>query len=100
MTQVVCTVIAAIVSPALLRLLEYVFRERQERRKQTAEQRRLKALLLKCVITNKELSRQTRLDAYDEYKREGGNSWVDVYVLSNLKIPAEQSMEERRIVKP
>jgi hypothetical protein len=46
-------------------------------------------LLLKCVITNKELSRQARLDAYDEYKKKGGNSWVDGYALSNLKISEE-----------
>jgi hypothetical protein len=96
MTQVVCTVIAAVASPVLLRFLEYAFKERQERRrqeeelqKQAEELHRFKMLLLKCVITNKELSRQTRLDAYDEYKREGGNSWVDGYVLSNLKISEE-----------
>jgi hypothetical protein len=85
MTQIVCTAIAAVVSLALLRSLEYFFRERVERRRQAEELRRLKMLVLKCVITNRELSRQARLDAYDEYKREGGNSWVDVYALKFLK---------------
>jgi hypothetical protein len=78
--------IAAILSPILLRSLEYFFRERQDRRRQAEESRRFKMLVLKCVITNKELSRQARLDAYDEYKREGGNSWVDGYALKNLKV--------------
>jgi branched-subunit amino acid transport protein AzlD len=93
MIQIICTVAAAMVSPVLLRLLEYFFREKQERRRQAEELERFalemqkfKMLVLKCVITNKELSRQARLDAYDEYKREGGNSWVDGYVLSHLRI--------------
>jgi hypothetical protein len=89
MTQIVSTVIAAIVSPALLRLLEYVFKERQECLKRAKEQRRFNMLLVKCVITNKELSRQARLDAYDEYKKENRNGWVDGYVLNNLKIQEE-----------
>jgi hypothetical protein len=85
MTQIVCTVIAAFVSPVLLRLLEYLFKERQERRRQAEELYRFRMLALKCVITNKELSLQARLDAYDEYKKEGGNSWVDAYVVKYLK---------------
>jgi hypothetical protein len=85
MIQVVCTVTAAVVSPVILRLLEYFFKERQERRRMAEELRRFKMLVLKCVITNKELSRQARLDAYDEYKREGGNSWVDLYMAGQIK---------------
>jgi hypothetical protein len=96
MTQVVYTVIAAVVSPMLFRLLEYIFKERQERQRHIKELQdfelklqEMNMLLLECVITNKELSRQARLDAYDEYKKKGGNSWVDGYVLSNLKISEE-----------
>jgi hypothetical protein len=65
--------------------LNIFFRERVERRRQAEELRRLKMLVLKCIITNRELSRHARLDAYDEYKREGGNSWVDAYALKFLK---------------
>jgi hypothetical protein len=84
MTQIICTAVAALVSPVLLRLLEYFFKERQERKRMMEELHRFKMLALKCVITNRELSRQARLDAYDEYRKEGGNSWVDVYVTKNL----------------
>jgi hypothetical protein len=41
--------------------------------------------MVQIVITNRELSRQARLDAYDEYKKEGGNSWVDTYVSDNVR---------------
>jgi hypothetical protein len=91
MIQIICTVTAAVFSPVLLRILEYFFMERREHRRQAEEARRqaeelhrCKMLALKCVITNGELSRQARLDAYDEYKREGGNSWVDAYVVRHL----------------
>jgi hypothetical protein len=84
-TQIACTVIAALVSPALLRLFEYLFKERAARRRQAEEMHRFTMLALKCVITNKELSNQARLDAYDAYKKEGGNSWVDTYVVRHLK---------------
>jgi membrane protein YqaA with SNARE-associated domain len=83
--QILCTTIAAVVSPVLLYLLGYFFKERSERRRQAEELRRFKMLSLKCVITNKELSCQARLDAYDEYKKEGGNSWIDAYVVKHLK---------------
>jgi hypothetical protein len=107
MAQIVCTVIAVVVSPVLLLILEYVFKDRQARRREAerrAEELRvfdsrvsgmksevlaMRMLLLKCVITNKEFSRQARLDAYDEYKKLGGNSWVDGYVVSRLKISEE-----------
>jgi hypothetical protein len=36
--------------------------------------------VLKTQITNKELPPYARIAAYDEYKHNGGNSWVDVYV--------------------
>jgi hypothetical protein len=85
MEQIISTVIAAFASPVVLRLLEYFFKERTERRRQAEELRRFKMLALKCVITNKELSSQTRLEAYDEYKKEGGNSWVDAYAAKYLK---------------
>ena len=35
---------------------------------------------LKSRITNKELPNYARVAAYDEYKRKGGNSWIDIYV--------------------
>jgi hypothetical protein len=74
------------------KIFEYLIKGRQERKQRAEESRRweeelhrFKMLALKCVITNKELSRQARLDAYDEYTREGGNSWVKTYVSDNLK---------------
>jgi hypothetical protein len=85
MNQVLGIVIAALASPVVLRILEYVFKERQERRQRVEELRRFKLLALKCCITNKELSQQARLDAYDEYKKEGGNNWVDAYAMKHLK---------------
>jgi hypothetical protein len=105
--QIICTVIAAIVSPVLVLLLEYAFKGRRDKRREAerrAEESRvfdsrmscleskvhsMNMLLLKCTITNKELSRQARLDTYDEYKKLGGNSWVDGYVLGCLKISEE-----------
>jgi hypothetical protein len=87
--QIVCTVLGTVVSPAMFLLLGYVFKGRKDRQREAEQQRRYNMLLLKCVITNKELSRQARLDAYDEYKKLGGNSWVDGYVLSYLKISEE-----------
>jgi hypothetical protein len=76
---------ASFVSFALLRVAEYFIRERQKQRRQAEEAQKSYLLALKCVITNKELSRQARLDAYDEYKRPGGNSRVDGYVIKFLK---------------
>jgi hypothetical protein len=93
MAQIIYTVTASLASFALLRVAEYFIKERRERRRQTEEieklhqeMRRFEMLALKCVITNKELSKQARLDAYDEYKHLGGNSWVDGYVLKYLSI--------------
>jgi hypothetical protein len=36
--------------------------------------------VLQLKITNKELPEYARIAAYDEYKRKGGNSWIDVYM--------------------
>jgi hypothetical protein len=92
MIQIICTVIAAVVSPTLTLLLSSFFKNWQERRRQSKEMekfclemREFKLLALKCVITNKELSYQARLDAYDKYKEAGGNSWVDGYANQYLK---------------
>jgi hypothetical protein len=91
MIQIICTVAAATLSPVIIVLLEYIFKDRRERRRRAEEERRqaeelfeFKLLALQCVITNKELELRTRLDAYDRYKKIGGNSWVDRYVLQHL----------------
>jgi hypothetical protein len=42
--------------------------------------RKLSLDVLQLKITNKELPSYARIAAYDEYKRKGGNSWIDVYV--------------------
>jgi hypothetical protein len=90
------TLVGTLVSPGVLLLLQYFFRERKERRlreeemrKQAEEMSEFKLLALQCVITNRELELRTRLDAYDRYKRMGGNSWVDRYVLRYLSTPEE-----------
>jgi hypothetical protein len=36
--------------------------------------------ILKTIITNENLSLEYRMQAYDEYKDLGGNSWIDRYV--------------------
>ena len=83
---------------ALALAIKYVFDERRARRKeaawmlrveesmrvQTEDNRKTRLLALKSIITNKELSEQARLDAYDEYKADGGNGWVARYVAKNL----------------
>jgi hypothetical protein len=91
MTQLIYTIIAAVLSPVIIILLEYVFKERREHKRKAEEAQRqveelseFKMLALQCVITNRELELRTRLDAYDRYKKMGGNSWVDRYVLQHL----------------
>jgi hypothetical protein len=80
-------------------ILAYFIKGRQEQKKRAEEikdiQRQLEdirqetrefyMLTLKCAVTNKEFSEQARLDAYDRYKKMGGNSWVDGYAIKFLK---------------
>jgi hypothetical protein len=35
--------------------------------------------ILRATIANEQLPDSERMEAYDEYKRRGGNSWVDAY---------------------
>jgi hypothetical protein len=46
--------------------------------------KRLRLLVLKSLIINNALPLQERLDVYREYKRCGGNGWVDVYYNERL----------------
>lgn len=41
-------------------------------------------LILKLTIVDKNMPRSARLEAYDEYRLIGGNSWVENYVQQNL----------------
>ena len=41
--------------------------------------KRLRLLALKSLIINTELPLQERMEAHGEYKRLGGNDWMDVY---------------------
>jgi hypothetical protein len=85
--QLCTTVLTVILAQALSSFVSYVVARRSEERdrdRRNREQQRLNLLLLKCVITNKELSRSARLEAYDEYKAAGGNGWVDRYVAKYL----------------
>jgi hypothetical protein len=98
MIQIIVPIAVAIVGPIAMRLLDAFGREQQERRaweervgrleermcKQEEEMREFKLLILRCLITNKELGVQARLDAYDKYKKAGGNSWVDAYYAKYL----------------
>jgi hypothetical protein len=86
MLQIICTVIASVASPALLLLLDYLVKDRWERRRRVEDMREFKLLVLKSIITNKGLSYQARFEAYDEYKKLGGNSWVDGYAAKYFKI--------------
>jgi hypothetical protein len=106
MIQTIVTIAAPCISFLLMRVGEYFLRERRERRRQAEDVEKLRQeirgfhqelenlrgetreyymLALKCVITNKELNQQARLDAYDRYKKLGGNSWVDAYALKYLR---------------
>lgn len=44
-----------------------------------------KQLMLKGLITNDNLPNFVRMDFYKEYKKLGGNSWVDAYVKDNIQ---------------
>lgn len=41
-------------------------------------------LMLKMTIVDNNMPKSARLEAYDEYRRIGGNSWVKDYVEENL----------------
>jgi hypothetical protein len=51
--------------------------------------------VLKLQITDEQLPPSYRLQAYDEYKQVGGNSWVDDYVEKYLKRDAADAMAHR-----
>jgi hypothetical protein len=99
MEQVVYTAVATFVSFVLVRTGEYFIRGRRERRRQAEEfeefrqeveklhmeTREVYKAALKGIITNETLGTQARFDAYDEYRKAGGNSWVDRYVEKHLK---------------
>jgi hypothetical protein len=51
--------------------------------------------VLKLQITDEQLPPSYRLDAYDEYKELGGNSWVDDYVKKYLKRDVADAMAHR-----
>jgi hypothetical protein len=51
--------------------------------------------ILKLQITNEQLPPDCRLEAYDEYKALGGNSWVDKYTDTYLKPKVADVMKHR-----
>jgi hypothetical protein len=60
-----------------------------------AEMKSTRLDVLKLQITDEQLPPSYRLDAYDEYKQLGGNSWVDDYVKKYLKRDAADAMAHR-----
>jgi hypothetical protein len=68
----------------------FLAEQEEELEKLRQETRKCHLLALKCVITNPELDRQVRLDAYDEYKSLGGTGWVDTYVSDTLRAIKER----------
>ncbi len=55
--------------------------------------RKLSLDVLQLKVTNKELPSYARIAAYDEYKRRGGNSWLDYYVKNEQILePKEHSI--------
>jgi hypothetical protein len=46
--------------------------------------KRLRLLVLESLIINTALPLQERLDVYREYKRCGGNGWIDAYYSERL----------------
>jgi hypothetical protein len=51
--------------------------------------------ILKSTIANEQLPDEERMLAYDEYKRRGGNSWVDAYWEAQL--PAIRARMDARL---
>ena len=47
--------------------------------------KRLRHLVLKALIINTELPLQERIEAHSEYKRLGGNGWMDVYYEERIR---------------
>jgi hypothetical protein len=45
---------------------------------------RLRLLVLKSLLINNALPLQERVEVYREYKRFGGNGWMDVYYNERL----------------
>jgi hypothetical protein len=103
--QIILPVVTTVLTLVLAGLVSYVAgkrnaqKEREATYRQLDEQlkrmderlgafelrmREMNLLLLKCVITNKELSLTARFDAYDAYKAAGGNGWVERYVVKHL----------------
>ena len=67
-------IVAALISagiPAAMVVVSHVINHRSSTR--------LRFLILKSLIINTELPLQERMEAHKEYKRLGGNGWMDVY---------------------
>jgi hypothetical protein len=60
-----------------------------------AEMKATRLDVLKLQITDEQLSPSYRLQAYDEYTRLGGNSWVGDYVKKYLKRDVADAMAHR-----
>jgi hypothetical protein len=55
----------------------------------------MKMIELKEIITNTQLPPNLRGEAYDEYIRRGGNSWVQAYFAREVKPILENQMNYR-----
>jgi hypothetical protein len=74
-----------------LRGLEEGLRRWEERLRGWEERLcRVELRSLKCIIVNEELDIAARFEAYDEYKKLGGNGWIDAYASGHLTLSKDQ----------
>jgi hypothetical protein len=60
-------------------------------------QHEIKLDIMRLQILNTQMPPNDRLEKYDEYKKEGGNGWMDTYVEDFLKPEVERVMRERLV---
>jgi hypothetical protein len=64
-------------------------------KKSLENQHELKLDIMRLQILNTQMPPNDRLEKYDEYKKEGGNGWMDTYVDDFLRPLVEAAMKSR-----
>lgn len=78
MTEIWVVVIASIVAPTFMKLLEWAFSGRHKQIKDM--NMRMRRLEIQMNISHNPEDAETILDLYDEYRKEGGNSYIQTRV--------------------
>jgi hypothetical protein len=66
-----------------------------ELKKCLENQHEIKLDIMRLQILNTQMPPNDRLEKYDEYKKEGGNGWLDTYVNDFLRPLVEAVMKAR-----